>query len=297
MTTTPGRVGTHSPQHSATGVVPAFEDPHPRGQKPRCGTQPESDHQHATNWNNWHECPDPEARVRKGSYIEQGVRILGTPLGHPDYVHSYFQNVLNEHGVLLSRIPLVEDVQSAWALLLHCAGGRANYMLRVVRPESAQRFAEGQHERIVGMFAQHLGELSGSRPHKSRHVHFAFIPGEHGVEERRTEEPTSVLGKLGGLSGHAEGTPPRTWPLCVCIRCRTLGGHRHWCQHRQQQGICPEWKDSSCHIGKTLPMVYAPQKLKPDDFEAGGLPRRVAARSFHSCRTTTQGLPHGAAHR
>ena len=44
--------------------------------------------------------------------------------------------------MLLSRIPMVEDLQSAWALLLHCAGGRANYMLRVVRPEAVQTFAE-----------------------------------------------------------------------------------------------------------------------------------------------------------
>ena len=45
---------------------------------------------------------DPEARVWKGSDIptaEQGVRILGTPLGHPDFVHSYLKNVLNEHVV------------------------------------------------------------------------------------------------------------------------------------------------------------------------------------------------------
>ena len=48
-----------------------------------------------------------------------------------------------EHEVLLSRIPLVEDVQSAWVLLLHCAGGgeRANYMLRAV----VRCFAEGHN--------------------------------------------------------------------------------------------------------------------------------------------------------
>ena len=34
--------------------------------------------------------------------------------------------------MFLQRIPLLVDVQSAWSLLLHCAGGRANHMLRVV---------------------------------------------------------------------------------------------------------------------------------------------------------------------
>ena len=42
-------------------------------------------------------------------------------LGDPDFVHTFLQNVLDEHAVLLSRIPLVEDFQSTWVLLLHCA--------------------------------------------------------------------------------------------------------------------------------------------------------------------------------
>ena len=139
---------------------------------------------------------DPEARVWKGSDIptvEQGVRILGTPLGHLDYVHTFLQNVLDEHAVLLSRIPLVEDVQSAWALLLHCADGRANCTLRVVMPEAVQRFAEGHTN---GLFASVFG-------------------GGHWFEEHRTDEPTSVLGKLGGLPGHAQGTTPG----CGCVVC------------------------------------------------------------------------------
>ena len=37
------------------------------------------------------------------------------------------------------------DVQSAWSLLLHCASARANYILRVVRPDLVRAFA-AQHE-------------------------------------------------------------------------------------------------------------------------------------------------------
>ena len=32
-----------------------------------------------------------------------------------------FEHIVDEHNVLLERIPSVPDVQSAWALLLHCA--------------------------------------------------------------------------------------------------------------------------------------------------------------------------------
>ena len=74
------------------------------------------------------------------------MRVLGTPLGHVDYVQTQLTQKLAEHDVLLQRIPLVTDVQSAWSLLLHCAGGRANYLLRVVRPELVGRFALGHNE-------------------------------------------------------------------------------------------------------------------------------------------------------
>ena len=72
----------------------------------------------------------------------QGIRVLGTPLGHDDFVRSFFQRTAEKHATLLERIPTVSDVQSPWALLLHWANARANYSIRVVRPELCGAFAE-----------------------------------------------------------------------------------------------------------------------------------------------------------
>ena len=48
----------------------------------------------------------------------------------------------NKHQqTLLDRIPSIPDVQSAWALLLHCATTRANYFIRVVPPDDSHSFA------------------------------------------------------------------------------------------------------------------------------------------------------------
>ena len=94
---------------------------------------------------------DPEARVWKGSGLpttEQGIRVLGTPLGHVDYVETQLRDRLEDHQVLLNRIPEVQDLQAAWALLLHCASARANYMLRVIRPELVRGYAKG-HDRGI----------------------------------------------------------------------------------------------------------------------------------------------------
>ena len=79
-----------------------------------------------------------------------GIRVTGSatrrhhvalPLGRAEFVHAQLNQNLADHETLLSRIPLLADVQSAWALLLHCAGARAQYMLRMVKPELVHDFA------------------------------------------------------------------------------------------------------------------------------------------------------------
>ena len=46
-------------------------------------------------------------------------------------------------------------MQSAWSLLVHCAGARANYLLRVIRPELVRTFAEG-HNRGLWNCLNHI---------------------------------------------------------------------------------------------------------------------------------------------
>ena len=84
---------------------------------------------------------DPSAVVWKGDpslpVSEQGLRILGTPLGHPEYVHDQLRRASADHRLFLERIPAVQDLQSAWLLLSYCAGTRANNLLRSIPPPMA----------------------------------------------------------------------------------------------------------------------------------------------------------------
>ena len=94
---------------------------------------------------------DPTATVWRGSMLptdRQGIKLLGTPLGHPDFVARHLRSVTEEHQVLLQRIPRVRDLQSAWLLLLHCASVRANYFLRAVDPGSSVDFARAHDDDI-----------------------------------------------------------------------------------------------------------------------------------------------------
>ena len=63
---------------------------------------------------------------------QQGIKVLGVPLDHHDFVRQHLSNVHEEHQPLLTRIPLLADVQSAWLLLVHCAQARANFLIRAI---------------------------------------------------------------------------------------------------------------------------------------------------------------------
>ena len=92
---------------------------------------------------------DPDARVWKGAGLpeaDQGLRVCGTPLGHPAYVEAQLETLAVEHQDFLDRIPLLTDLQCAWSLLLHCASARATYYIRAVRPECSSRFARRHDE-------------------------------------------------------------------------------------------------------------------------------------------------------
>ena len=79
---------------------------------------------------------------------EAGIKVLGALVGHRDFMRKHLENVLEQHEVLLQAIPGVPDLQSAWLFLLHCASARANYHLRVVRPEMVLEFALAHDENM-----------------------------------------------------------------------------------------------------------------------------------------------------
>ena len=64
---------------------------------------------------------NPDARVWLGSEVptrQQGIKVLGCPLGHDDFIAAELQVLGAKHQILLQAIPAVQDLQSAWLLLL-----------------------------------------------------------------------------------------------------------------------------------------------------------------------------------
>ena len=161
---------------------------------------------------------DPEALVWRGSGLpteQLGIRVLGTPLGHDDFVATQLQECLRSHQVLLDRIPEVTDVQSAWALLLHCASARANYMLRVVRPELVEDFAVG-HD--LGLWTC-LCRLLNVNPDNNSAKVIAGSPlslGGLGLRSATKNPSLSLLGELGRQPLHDQS------------EASCCGGEDHW---------------------------------------------------------------------
>ena len=80
--------------------------------------------------------------------VQQGKKVLGTPLGHPAFVAEHFRSVPREQQVLLDRTPLVQNLQKAWLLLKHCASACFKYLMRAVCPDSTAGFAQSHDEAL-----------------------------------------------------------------------------------------------------------------------------------------------------
>ena len=74
---------------------------------------------------------DPDAIVWRGDPAlhseAQGVRILGTPLGHPEFVRSQLAGLSETHDQLMEKVLSVQDLQCAWLLLLYCCSARTTH--------------------------------------------------------------------------------------------------------------------------------------------------------------------------
>ena len=99
---------------------------------------------------------NPDAVVWRGDHrlpvVKQGVVVLGSPVGHDEFIKAKLMSKVTAHQTLLERIPLVRDVQSAWLVLLFCPATRANYWLRTVRPDLTLQFAMAHdHDVLVSL--------------------------------------------------------------------------------------------------------------------------------------------------
>ncbi len=185
---------------------------------------------------------DPDVVVWRGSdvpTVHQGIKILGTPLGHHDFVQNFLERVADEHQQFLDLLSVVPNLQSSWLLLVTVSRGLLKHT------------TEGCGSvRVV----EHPGP---PRTVNTGHSHPSFVFGRVGSAKRPPHKPFSLLGELGRqLADDQRGTPSS---------CRH--DHQSW-KGTQSLPVCEEpqcvpvtWLvlvDSTRQVGSLAVPVHTP---------------------------------------
>ena len=109
----------------------------------------------------------PRTRAGRGtgpSQLPRGVVVLGSPVGSRDFIAAKLAQRLQEQDCLLSRIPHMPELQSAWLLLLYCAAPRSTYLLRTLPQADTAVFAAEHDAAIRRCLATLLAGGDGDMP-------------------------------------------------------------------------------------------------------------------------------------
>ena len=110
---------------------------------------------------------DPTAIVWNGNQTlpcsPQGVKVLGTSWGHPEFVSAELRQVSECHSIFFERIPSVSYLQATSHLLLYCARTQANHLLRALLPHATEEYV-AEHDGSMRRCLDRLLESDIFRP-------------------------------------------------------------------------------------------------------------------------------------
>ena len=123
-----------------------------------------------------------EQRVWRGDRpaVENGIKILGAPLGTTEYCKAFAENRIATERELWQWIKKIEDPQSAFLLLFYCAVPRANHLLRMLPPSISAEYAEMHDDGVFEVLGHILGSPVLTETEKLRIRKIASLPGHMG---------------------------------------------------------------------------------------------------------------------
>ena len=100
-------------------------------------------HGKTRTWNRAGQRPPDMEDLGPDVWSQEGVKILGTPLGSDVFIATSTTARLEEEARLWEAVSWVSDPQCAWQIVLQRSGPRCHHYLRTVAPSQSQQYAEG----------------------------------------------------------------------------------------------------------------------------------------------------------
>ena len=157
-----------------------------------------------------------------------GLLVLGAPLGTAEYVAAQGRLRCDEERRLLSQLPRLEDLQAAWLLLSFCAGPRFNHWVRVVPPSLCEDYAR-EHDQAMWDTLRALLAVPPMAAQRSRAARaLASLPGAAGGLGLRNADRTRAAAFW---ASWADALP--------VLQARTPDAARHVLERLEQGGAAP----------------------------------------------------------
>ena len=129
-----------------------------------------------STWNRAGAVPERMAELGPSVWSPGGLKILGTPLGTPEFHSIATRERLEEETLLWRAIPWVPDLQCSWQLLVQCAGPRCHHFLRCVPPELSKTCAEEHDRGMMEVMGTLLEGLPGDLQQQHEAAQLATLP-------------------------------------------------------------------------------------------------------------------------
>ena len=140
---------------------------------------------------------------------DNGVTVVGTPIGCDEYVRGAVQSKVVEQQSFTRAIMALPSSQVSWLLFLYCAVPRVNHLLRTIPPGQASAIAAQHDQLIAHAFSELLGLSPGSDTDAAHGV-------SRDVWERQARLPLTLGGC--GLRSSARTSPAAFWAsLADCL--------------------------------------------------------------------------------
>jgi len=223
--------------------------------------------------------PSPAPPVWKSNLPpeQNGLEILGSPIGCQAYIDRILADKLAEEDRLFDKLDHIDDLQIGWLLLFYCASPRANYILRTVPPTACAEYTRHRDTRIREVLAN-IFQLAPEILSDSAIIDQIHLPVKLGglglISALATRVPAywaswcdALPNMMERFPGFADQFMPNMMQLSVDSHSRPV----HSCLrnlheaalHLQNQGFSdiPNWHD--------LLQGSTPPNVEEDGFEPG----------------------------